>query len=337
MSEQEQEKHRRGGEMVRLEGGRFVMGSEKAYAFPNEKPEHEVRISAFEIDRYPVTNREYQEFVEETGYVTVAERVIDWEELQQQLPPGTPKPAEEALAPGALVFRMTKGPVDLRRMDLWWIWVPGASWKHPEGPESHLEGRWEHPVVQVAWEDAVEYAKWAGKRLPTEAEWEYACRGGLKRKRFAWGEEERPDGKIMLNRWNGNFPYYNSLEDGFATTSPAGSFPPNAYGLYDMGGNVWNWCHDVYHGAAYQKRAGKGCCCDPRGPRLGENEIFLPGDPSPQTVPGTERRVMKGGSFLCHPAYCESYRPSARRGTTPDTATNHIGFRCVQSLLSKNP
>ena len=319
--------------MVLLPGGTFWMGSEGEEAFPNERPVHRVRVDAFFMDKHPVSNAEFAAFVEATGYRTVAERPLDWEEMRKQVPPGTPRPPPEALAPGSLVFRPTPGPVDLRRMDLWWHWVPGASWRHPEGPGSGIEDRMDHPVVHVAWEDAFAYAEWAGKRLPTEAEWEFAARGGLEGARFAWGNDARPDGNIMLNRWHGDFPYRNTKEDGFAGTSPVGSFPANGYGLFDMGGNVWNWCQDVYHGAAFEERAGcEQGCVNPAGPEPGASEKPLAGDPSPPPVPGATRRVTKGGSFLCHPDYCESYRPAARRGTTPDTATSHTGFRCVRDL-----
>ena len=319
--------------MVLVPGGRFIMGSEADYAFPNEKPAHQVEVAPFYLDAKPVTNADFAEFIESTGYVTVAERPVDWEELKKQVPPGTPKPPDEMLAPGSLVFRPTPGPVDLRDMAQWWVWTPGASWRHPEGPGSSIEGRENHPVVQVAFEDAQAYAQWAGKRLPTEAEWEFAARGGLDNARYPWGNEENPDGRFMVNRWTGDFPYRNDKADGFPGTSPAGTFPPNSYGLYDMAGNVWNWCSDLYRADTFALRAGDApACCDPRGPLAAENETIIPGDPSPPTVPGAERRVTKGGSFLCHPSYCESYRPSARRGTPPDTGSSHVGFRCAMDV-----
>ena len=316
--------------MVLIPGGDFIMGSDADYAYPNEKPAHRVEVAPFYLDAKPVTNADFAKFVADTGYITVAERPVDWEEMKKQLPPGTPKPPDEVLQPGSLVFQPTAGPVDLRNMGNWWRWTHGASWRHPEGPGSTIEGRKDHPVVQVAFEDAEAYARWAGKRLPTEAEWEFAARGGLENKRYAWGDEERPDGKIMANRWTGDFPYRNDEEDGFAGTAPVGTFPANGYGLYDMGGNVWNWCSDLYRADTFAQRAGDTqACCDPQGPDTTAGERPMPGDPSPPMVPGAIRRVTKGGSFLCHPDYCESYRPSARRGTEPDTGSSHVGFRCA--------
>jgi formylglycine-generating enzyme required for sulfatase activity len=316
--------------MVLVPGGEFSMGSDADYAFPNERPAHRVTVAPFLLDIGPVTNAEYAKFVEATGYITLAERPVDWEEMKKQVPPGTPKPPDEVLAPGSLVFRPTDGPVDLRDMSLWWSWTHGASWKHPDGPDSTIEGRENYPVVQIAWEDAKAYAAWAGKRLPTEAEWEFAARGGLDGQRYAWGNEENPKGAFMVNRWTGEFPYHNDGKDGFAGTSPVGSFPANGYGLHDMGGNVWNWCSDLYRADTFAGRAGdEKACCDPRGPETSAGERPMAGDPSPPMVPGAERRVTKGGSFLCHPDYCESYRPSARRGTAPDTGSSHVGFRCA--------
>jgi len=316
--------------MVLIPGGKFLMGSDAGYAYGNEKPAHRVEVAPFFLDATPVTNADFAKFVGETGYITVAERPVIWEELRKQVPAGTPKPPDEVLQPGSLVFRATAGPVDLRDMGNWWQWTHGASWRHPEGPGSTIEGREDHPVVQVAWEDANAYAKWAGKRLPTEAEWEFAARGGLEGARYAWGGEENPDGQFMVNRWTGEFPYRNDASDGFTGTSPVGSFPANGYGLFDMGGNVWNWCSDLYRSDTFADRANdQHACSDPRGPEAMEGERPVAGDPSPPTVAGAERRVIKGGSFLCHPDYCESYRPSARRGTPPDTGSSHVGFRCA--------
>ena len=307
--------------MAWIPEGTFLMGTDDVASFPSERPAHRVRVDGFWIDRYDVTNAEFAKFVDATGYVTTAERPVNWEDLKKELPPGTPKPDDGALAPGSLVFTPTAGPVPLNDLSAWWRWVKGANWRHPEGPGSSIQGRENHPVVQVSWYDAVAYARWAGKRLPTEAEWEYAARGGLESKRYAWGDEFRPGGRYMANTWQGVFPVHDTGEDGFVGTSPVGSFPPNGYGLYDMAGNVWQWCSDWYRVDAYIEAASQNVCRNPGGPP----ESYDPADPY------APKRVVKGGSFLCNPSYCESYRPSARRGTPPDTGSSHTGFRCVIS------
>ncbi len=308
--------------MVWVPAGEFSMGSERPESKKNEQPAHQVSVDGFWMDEHDVTNAEFLRFADTTGYLTTAEKPVDWEELKKSLPPGTPKPEAEMLQPGSMVFTPSTGPVDLRNMDSWWRWVKGASWRHPEGPSSTLDGRMEHPVVQISWYDAVAYAKWAGKRLPTEAEWEYAARGGLAGKRYAWGDEFKPGGKFMANTWTGNFPYRNTAEDGYAGTSPVKTFPPNGFGLFDMGGNVWNWVSDWYRPDIHVQMAEEPSCHNPAGPKTS----WSPGHPYQ-----TEERVTKGGSFLCSPEYCESYRPSARRGTPPDTGMSHIGFRCAMS------
>ena len=308
--------------MMWIPGGEFTMGSQLPGTRRNEQPAHKVTVDGFWIDAHNVTNAEFQKFVETTGYKTTAERLVDWEEIKKQVPPGTPKPPDEMLQPGSLVFTPPRGPVDLRDMNAWWRWTPGADWRHPEGPSSNIEGREDYPVVQVSWDDAVAYAKWAGKRLPTEAEWEFAARGGLENKRFAWGDEFQPGGKFMANTWTGEFPNRNTKADGYERTSPVKSFPANGYGLYDMGGNVWNWVSDLYRADVHALMAKEASCHNPQGPTTSWN----PGHPHQ----GVER-VTKGGSFLCHLSYCESYRPTARRGTPPDTGMSHIGFRCAKS------
>ncbi len=305
--------------------GEFTMGTDDPNSRADERPAHRVRVDGFWMDEHDVTNAEFRRFVEATGYVTVAEKPPDWEEMKKQYPPGTPKPPDLKTEPGSLVFTPTDHPVSLRDLSQWWRWVPGASWRHPDGPASGIDGKDDYPVVQVAWEDAVAYAKWAGKRLPTEAEWEYAARGGLDGKRFAWGDEFRPGGKWMANTYQGEFPVRDTGDDGFIGISPVESFPPNGYGLYDMAGDVWQWCADRYRWDAPVQCAARGCCENPPGPR----DCFDPTDPDGNTT--APRRVIKGGSFLCNPDYCESYRPSARRGSTPDTGTSHIGFRCVKA------
>jgi formylglycine-generating enzyme len=307
--------------MAWIPGGTFLMGTNDKESFPNERPAHLVQVQGFCMDMHDVTNAEFAKFVEATGYVTTAERPVNWDDLKKELPPGTPKPDEGALAPGSLVFTPTSGPVPLNDLSAWWRWVKGADWRHPEGPGSSIQGRENHPVVQVSWDDAAAYAQWAGKRLPTEAEWEFAARGGLESRRYVWGDDFRPGGRYMANTWQGLFPVRDTGEDGFIGTSPVGSFPANGYGLYDMAGNVWQWCSDWYRADSNVEAASKNVCRDPRGPA----ESYDPGDPY------SPKRAVKGGSFLCNPDYCESYRPSARRGTPPDTGSSHTGFRCVIS------
>ena len=308
--------------MKYIAGGEFTMGTDDEASFENERPAHRVRVGAFFLDEHDVTNAEFRRFVEATGYVTTAERRVDWEELKKQLPPDTPKPSDERLQPGSLVFTPPDHAVDLRDLSGWWTWTAGANWRHPQGPSSGLEGKDEHPVVHVSWDDAVAYAKWAGKRLPTEAEWEFAARGGREGTRYHWGDEFRPGGRFMANTFTGDFPYRDSAEDGYARTSPVTAFPPNGYGLYDMAGNVWNWCSDLYADDTHAVAKAHGVCCDPLGPeatRAGHDRLAV-------------QHVTKGGSFLCNPAYCESYRPTARRGTPYDTGSEHVGFRCAKGL-----
>jgi formylglycine-generating enzyme len=301
-------------DVVGLAGGEFAMGSETHY--PEEAPVHRVRIDAFSIDRFEVTNARFAEFVAATGYVTVAERPLDPADF-----PGAPR---ENLVPGSLVFTPTPGPVDLRHLTQWWTWTPGACWRAPEGPGSSIEDRGEHPVVHVANEDAAAYASWAGARLPIEAEWEFAARGGLDRAVFTWGDVAHPGGRIMANTWDGSdFPWRSTGESGFSRTAPVGSFPPNGFGLYDMAGNVWEWTDDWW--ADHPADSSKPCCV-PVNPRGGDLESSL--DPAqPQfRVP---RKVIKGGSHLCADSYCLRYRPAARRPQMIDTGMSHVGFRCA--------
>ena len=298
--------------MSRIPGGAFTMGSNDHY--PEEAPAHRVRVDPFWIDRYAVTNREFARFVEATGYVTLAERPAN--------PADYPGAKPELLAPSSVMFRKAKERIDLTDHYNWWIYVAGADWRHPRGPGSTIKGLWKHPVVHVAFEDAEAYAAWAGKALPTEAEWEFAARGGLEGAEFTWGDEFTPGNRHMANTWQGEFPWQNLLQDGYEGTAPVGAFPPNGYGLYDMAGNVWEWTTDWYqdHG-----RIAKPCCTleNPRG-----------GDPDASRDPRLPdvripRKVMKGGSHLCAPNYCRRYRPAARMPQGIDTSTCHLGFRCI--------
>ena len=274
------------------------------------------RVDGFFIDPCPVTNRQFAAFVAATGYRTVAERVPNPADYPGALP--------HMLKPGSLVFRKTPGPVDLRNISNWWEWKPGAYWRHPEGKGSSVAGRLDHPVVQVAFEDAEAYAEWAGKALPTEAEWEFAARGGLDGAEFAWGDEFAPEGRQMANTWQGEFPWQNLCVDGFEMTSKVGAFPPNGYGLFDMAGNVWEWTTDLF--ITRHVPEAESPCCLPNDPRGGPVEAsFEPAQPQ-SPIP---RKVVKGGSFLCAPNYCRRYRPAARHAQPIDTGMSHVGFRCV--------
>jgi formylglycine-generating enzyme required for sulfatase activity len=301
-----------GASMAWIDGGRFTMGSDRHY--PEEAPAHKVMLDGFWIDRYPVTNAEFSSFVDETGYVTVAERIPDARDYPGAQP--------EMLVPASVVFRRPDARVDLKNHFNWWTYIPCASWRHPEGPRSAVDSKMDHPVVHVTFEDAAAYAAWAGKALPTEAEWEYAARGGLEGADFAWGDSFRPQGQWMANVWFGSFPHEDRKEHGYGT-SPVGQFPPNGHGLYDMIGNVWEWTTDWY--SAKHEAAG-GCCGGVRNPRGGAQDQSA----DPRT-PGVKmpRKVMKGGSFLCAPNYCRRYRPAARMAQPMDTSTCHLGFRCI--------
>jgi len=298
----------------------FLMGSDDHY--PEEAPTHRVALDAFAIEAHQVTNAQFARFVRGTGYVTVAERPLDPADY-----PGAPV---ENLQPGSLVFTGTPGPVDLRHLSQWWTWTPGASWRRPTGPRSSLAGRESHPVVHVAYEDAEAYATWAGRALPTEAEWEAAARGGLQAAPYTWGSEAERGGRRLANYWHGAFPW--RAEPGYGTTSPVGSYPANGYGLHDMAGNVWEWTCDWYAARHVDDAAHE--CCIPRNPRGPDaRESLDPGQPQ-FPVP---RKVVKGGSFLCADSYCRRYRPAARRPQAIDTGTSHIGFRCVLREAARTP
>ncbi|MEM7464168.1 MAG: formylglycine-generating enzyme family protein [Pseudomonadota bacterium] len=304
--------------MVWVPGGVFKMGSDDFY--PEERPAHEVQVDGFWIDTFAVTNEEYGRFVEATGYKTMAERPLDPADF-----PGAPA---ENLKPGSMLFTPTKGPVDLQDYTNWWAWTPGTDWRHPTGPESSLDGLEKHPVVHIAYEDAIAYADWAGKRLPTEAEWEYAARGGLDAKSFSWGDEDVSDSAPLANTWQGEFPWQNIMTDGYADTAPVGSFPANGFGLFEMTGNVWEWTSDWYipRHEYHEEEPKNACCSIPVNPRISNMEkSYDPNQPQFQ-IP---RRVVKGGSYLCSPSYCLRYRPAARQPQMIDTGMSHIGFRCV--------
>ena len=292
--------------MLYVPGGTFRMGSDRHY--PEEAPVHRVTVDGFWMDRTPVTNRQFRQFVEATGYVTFAETAPDPKDYPGILP--------HMIFAGSLVFSQPKHAVDLRDFSQWWTFTRGANWRHPYGPKSNIKGLDDHPVVHVAFADARAYAQWAGKELPTEAEWEFAARGGLDGADYAWGDELTPGGKHMANTWQGEFPIENTCDDGYEGTSPVGAFPANGYGLYDMIGNVWEWTSDWYAGHA---DAAAPCCS-------GAARVRSVDPQDPARIP---RKVMKGGSHLCAPNYCRRYRPAARMAQPIDTSTSHLGFRCV--------
>ena len=296
--------------MVKIPGGTFSMGLH-SMMMPNARPVHEVTLDPFWMDVTEVTNRQYAAFVDATDYVTVAERPLD--------PADFPGVDPALLVPGSVVFKAPSHPVSLDDERQWWAYVPGANWRHPLGPDSSIEDKMDYPVVHIAWEDAVAYADWAGKRLPTEAEWEFAARGGLDRQEFVWGAEKTPDNRQMANTFQGHFPDDNTAEDGYAGASPVKRFPANGYGLYDMAGNAWEWVQDWYNPHEYAERTAAGTpVVNPTGPDNDRARGRYP------------LKVQKGGSFLCSDQFCARYRPGARGRGAPDTGNNHVGFRLVK-------
>ncbi len=306
--------------MIMIPGGAFDMGTDDSQTRADEQPKHKVTVDSFFIDEHEVTNAEFTAFVTATGYVTTAEKPISMEELMKELPAGSPEPDSSLLQAGSLVFSPPDHAVPLDDVSQWWTFVAGASWQHPEGPGSNITGKEHYPVIHISWDDAQAYAKWAGKRLPTEAEWEYAARGGLASQLYPWGNEALTTGKPKANTWNGHFPYENTKTDGFYGVAPVKSFASNGYGLYDMSGNVWEWCADWYDAEYYHHVP--ATAHNPQGPAKG----FDPADPL------APKRVIRGGSFMCSDEYCSGYRVTARMKTTPTSGLMNLGFRCVRDI-----
>lgn len=308
--------------MVYIPAGDFSMGGSGELAMLREFPQHPVRVDAFFMDTTEVTNRQFSEFVTATNYITIAERPINWEELKNQLPPGVPKPHDSVLRPGSLVFQPDEARESFDHHFQWWAWTIGANWKNPDGPGSSIERKADHPVAHIAHADAKAYAEWAGKRLPTEAEWEWAARGGLKDQRYPWGDTDVNLSPYQCNFWQGKFPDENTGADGHVGTAPVGSFNPNGFGLYDMAGNVWEITNDWYDVRYYKTFSQSSYTENPQGPA----QSFHPQSPYAQHT------AIKGGSFLCNDSYCASYRVSARMPLEVNAAMNHVGFRCVKDL-----
>lgn len=313
--------------MVWIPGGIYDMGASDSdrMALSHEKPKHTVKVDGFYMDETEVTNAQFSRFIQATNYITTAERPVDWELIKQQLPPGTPKPHDSLLLPGSLLFKKTKESVpNLYDFSQWWRWTNGANWKQPEGKGSSIDGKDNHPVVHVSYEDAMAYCHWAGRRLPTEAEWEFAARGGKRDKIYFWGDLTDKLSSYV-NSWEGEFPVDNTQADGFEKSAPVKTYPPNGYGLYEISGNVWEWTSDWYSSQYYQYCKENSITNNPKGP----NEAFNPNNPY------MDERVIRGGSFLCNASYCASYRVSSRMATDPNTSLEHLGFRTVMDLKTE--
>ncbi|MCY4561743.1 MAG: SUMF1/EgtB/PvdO family nonheme iron enzyme [Flavobacteriaceae bacterium] len=305
--------------MVWIPEGTFLRGSNHFDARGDEQPVHRVKISGFWMDKTEVTNAQFKTFVDETGYITTAEKAPVWEEIKQSLPEGTPKPPDSLFQPSSLTFRPTEGPVNLNDFNQWWHWTPQASWRKPMGFGSSINDKMDHPVVHISWDDANAYARWAGKKLPTEAQWEWAAKGGQQDATYPWGNIGIDQGKPKANSWDGQFPYLNTERDNFFFTASVMSYQPNGYGLYDMAGNVWEWCSDWYS-YDYYSDLKKQTTENPQGPDSSY-------DPN---MPYLKQRVLRGGSFLCNDTYCSGYRVSARMRSSPDTGLQHTGFRLIK-------
>jgi formylglycine-generating enzyme required for sulfatase activity len=307
--------------MISIPAGTYKMGADDNQAADDEYPKHKITVDSFWIDATEVTNAQFAVFVNATHYVTTAELKPNWEELKKQLPPNTPKPPEDKLVASSLVFTPPNQAVDLNDYAHWWTWVEGANWRHPDGPNSNIKGKENLPVVQVSWDDAMAYAKWAGKRLPTEAEWEWAARGGLVDNVYSWGNESLDVGKPKANTWEGNFPNINTKRDGYYGVAPVKRYAANGYGLYDMAGNVWEWCSDWYRNDYYKSTNKTDAVKNPQGPATS----FDPEEPY------TPKKSLRGGSFMCNKSYCTGYRVSRRMKSSADSGSSNTGFRCVKT------